>query len=130
MYVYAYMYTQGQLQMVTLCECMDLQTLNGNWSRHNYVSYVFQAEIDTRSSDLYKLMKTGEKMIRQGHYAKEEVRSALSWETTHTHTQYTHTHTHNTHNIYCYFLQVFYMLTVYTASETHIVSHIFHTSFV
>ena len=58
--------------------------------------YVFQAEIDTRSSDLYKLMKTGEKMIRQGHYAKEEVRSALSWETS---LSFSLSHTHTTSTV-------------------------------
>ena len=119
----------------------SLQTLNGNWSCQNYVSYVFQAEIDTRSSDLYKLMKTGEKMIRQGHYAKEEVRSALSWETTRIHIihkQYTHTHTHNTQTIHTHTHTqhtqhllllpsgLLHACSIYCLRDTHRLSHISH----
>ena len=104
-------------------------------------------------------------MNRQGHYAKEEVRSALSWETahihiltyTHTHTQHAHNthtttqHTHNTHNThthtththihihththtqhtqhtasYCYFLQVFYTLTVLPQRHTSPLTYFTH----
>lgn len=41
--------------------------------RHNQV----KAEIDAREESVQKIVKTGNKMVQQGHYAKAEVRNSL-----------------------------------------------------